>query len=131
MLRYYDMNDYLRGFLMNPPSPEAAPEIKIDVEDSDREYVVTAEIPGVQKNNIHVAIEGNRVSISAQGNQIAEGKDSRALLHGERYRGLRHRTFSLAADVDETRSSAKYEDGILALTLPKRSGAQSKQLNIQ
>ena len=134
-----NMTAFLQGVLarQQAKSQEAIPPIKIDVWEDSRSYIVKAEIPGVQKENIRVAIEGNQVSIATDLNaQASKGAvESKTagltLLHSERYHGAQSRTFALAYEVDEKESQAKYENGILTLTLPKKSGARVKQLSIQ
>jgi HSP20 family protein len=134
-----NMTAFLQGVLARQQTKgqEASSPIKIDVLEDNRSYIVKAEIPGVQKDNIRVAIEGNQVSINTDPNAQAskESVESKAagltLLHSERYRGAQSRTFALAHEVDEKESQAKYENGILTLTLPKKSGARVKQLSIE
>ena len=53
------------------------------------------------------------------------------LLHSERYFGRVSRAFRLGQEIDEARASAKYADGVLELTLPKKAGAVAKQLTVQ
>jgi HSP20 family protein len=134
-----NMTAYLQGVIarQQAKSQEAIPPIKIDVLEDSRAYIVKADLPGAQKENIRVAIEGNQVSIntdlSAQpSKESVESKASGlALLHSERYHGAQSRTFALAHEVDENESQAKYENGILTLTLPKKSSAKVKQLSIE
>jgi HSP20 family protein len=97
----------------------AAPEIKVDVEENDKAYVVKAEIPGVKKEDIDVQIDGNVVSISAESKREKKVEEKGKVIRSERYYGSMLRSFSLAHDVDQAEANAKYTDGILELTLPK------------
>jgi len=129
---FEDMNDFLHGLMLRP-SPrrvEAEAPIKIDVSDDDKEYIVMAELPGLHKDNIHVSIEGRQVTISTQVNKEADEKNGHSLLHSERYHGAQLRTFGVTSEIDETRAEAKYEHGILTLTLPKKSDAQTRNIRI-
>ncbi len=83
------------------------------------------------KEDIHVAIEGNQVSISAEVKNEKEVKEGEKLLRSERYYGSVSRSFSLAQDVDEGAAQAKYKDGVLELTLPKKVVASARKLVIQ
>jgi len=94
-------------------------------------YKVHAEIPGVKKEDIHVSIEGNQVSIGAEVKNEKEVKEGEKLLRSERYYGSVSRAFSLALDVEEGAAQAKYTDGVLELTLPKKVVASAKKLVIQ
>ena len=106
-------------------------QLKIDVTEDDKEYVVHADIPGVQKENIRVDISGNQVSISAKAKTSKEEK-SKNYVCSERYEGNVYRSFRLDCDIDEANAKAKYTDGVLELTLPKLENSQrSKSLTIQ
>ncbi len=119
---------FMRPSQMNPDAPS---EIRVDVSETDKDYQVRAEIPGVKKEDIRVSIDRNFVSISAEVKQEKEEKSGARSLVKEMYYGSASRGFSLAQEVDEAASVAKYEDGVLKLTLPKRKEAASKTLAIQ
>ena len=125
-------DDLFRGFFMRPVRVEGAPEIqiKMDVKEDDKAYTVHAEIPGVKKDNIHVTIDGNQVAISAEVKNEKEVKEGEKVLRSERYYGKVSRAFTVAQDVDEAAAQAKYNDGILELTLPKKMAVKSRRLNI-
>ncbi len=127
------LDDLFRGFLMRPVRFEGQPEvqIKMDVSEDEKAYTVHAEIPGVKKDDIHVNIDGNQVSISAEVRNEKEVKEGETLLRSERYYGSVSRAFSLAQDVDESAAQAKYNEGVLELTLPKKKAASSRKLVIQ
>ena len=105
-------------------------DIRVDVSESDKEYLVSAEIPGAKKEDIRVSIDGNYVSISAEIKKEQEEKHGRSLVR-ETYRGTVSRGFTLASDVDDKTAVAKLEEGVLRLTLPKREGSGSRTLKIQ
>lgn len=105
-------------------------EIRIDVKEADGEYQVQAEMPGVKKDDIHVQIDGNRVAISAEVRRESEQKEGERVLRSERYYGSVGRSFQLASEIDEAAASAKFEDGVLTLTLPKKQAPASKRLQI-
>ncbi len=106
-------------------------DIRVDVVEKDGTFKVRADLPGVKKENINVRIDGNRVQIDAETKDEKEFKgDGGKVLRSERYYGAVSRTFTLAQDVDDTKASAKYEDGVLTLELPKKAGSTSKSLAI-
>jgi HSP20 family protein len=106
-------------------------QIKVDVEEDDKTYKVKAEVPGVKKEDINVQIERNQVSISAESKREKEVKEKGNIVRSERYYGSLFRSFSLAQDIDQAGASAKYTDGILELTLPKKATSETKKLSIQ
>src|SRR3990167_3150805 len=124
--------DVFRGFF-RPVRLEGVAEvqIKVDVKEDDKAYTVHADIPGVKKEDIHVTIEGNQVSISAEKKVEKEEKEGDKVLRSERYHGAVARSFTLSQDVDETKAEAKYSDGVLELTLPKKTTTAGKTLSIQ
>ena len=128
-----DIDDLFKGFFMRPVMFEGQPQmqIKMDVKEDDNAYTVHADIPGVKKDDIHVSIEGNQVSISAETKMEKEEKKGEKVLRSERYVGKVARSFTLAHEVDEAKSQAKYNDGVLELTLPKKAASSAKKLAIQ
>jgi HSP20 family protein len=118
----------MRSFLPDLPTE---PEMKMDVSEDEKAYRVKAEVPGVKKEDIHVAVEGNQVSISAEIKREKEEKKGETVLRSERYYGMQSRSFTLMHDVDQEKAEAKYQDGILELMLPKRNGVATKQLAVK
>ena len=109
---------------------ERAPQIKIDLTEHEGDFAVKAEIPGVRKEDIDVRIEGNQVTITAETKKDKEEKKGGRVLRSERQYGYASRTFTLASAVDETKADAKYQNGVLELTLPKKAGSSSRKLTI-
>jgi HSP20 family protein len=106
-------------------------ELRVEVKESNDEYTVQAEMPGVKKEDIHVQIDGNRVSISAEVKRESEQKEGERVLRSERYYGSVARSFSLASEVDEAAAAARFENGVLMLTLPKKTAPAARRLEIQ
>lgn len=130
---FLDMDDMFNRIMMRPilrGGMEIGPQIKMDVKEADGQYLVNAEIPGVNKDDIHVTIDGNRVSISAEVKQKKEAKEGERVVRCERSYGMASRSFSLADEVDEGKVQAKYNNGVLELTLPKKSGSSRKEIPI-
>lgn len=128
-----DMDDVFNRFMMRPFSRktmEIGPQIKMDVKEADGKYMVKAEIPGVNKNDIHVTVDGNMVSISAEVKQEKEEKEGERVIRSERSYGMASRSFTLADEVDQSKVEAKYNNGVLELTLPKKPGSSSKKITI-
>ena len=121
-----------RQFLRPDRADRAAPQgVRVDVAENDKGYVVFAELPGVKKEEIHVAIEGNQVTIAAEVKREAEPKDGERLLRSERYYGAVYRSFVLPVEIDQDASQAKHADGVLELTLAKRPANLGRKLTIQ
>lgn len=124
-------DDIFRGFFKPVRALRDAPApIKVDVAERPDAYVVHAEIPGVAKEDIQVTVEGNQVTIAAEVKRATGEKEGERVLRSERYYGSVARTFSLGSDLDESKASAKYENGVLTLTLPKKATPATRRLTI-
>lgn len=128
------VDDFFKGFFARPVGLEAEEPVrrmKIEVTEANGEYKVVAELPGVRKEDIQVNIDGDQVSITAETRAEREVKEGERVLHSERHFGKVSRAFRLAQEVDDAKASARYTDGVLELTLPKKAAAAAKQLTIQ
>jgi HSP20 family protein len=130
---FRNMEDFMREFSMMPSlrGMEAEPRIRMDVSETDDAYTVKADIPGVKKEDIKIAVEGNSVSIQAETREEKEEKEGGKVVRSERYCGQQYRSFALPSEVDEDKVQARYENGVLTLSLPKKAGGQRKQISIQ
>jgi len=124
------MLGYPRAFWRDLPQE---PEMKMDVSEDDKMFRVKAEIPGVKKEDIKISIDGNQVSISAEVKKETEEreKNGEKVIRSERYYGNQYRAFTLQQDIDEAASEAKYENGVLELTLPKKATAKVKEIAVK
>ena len=123
-------NEILRPALMWDNGRAEPLPIRVDVRESAEAYSVAAELPGVKKEAIHVQIEGNEVTISAESAR-EDAKDGEKLLRVERFYGKTARRFALPQELDEDKAVAKFNDGVLELTLPKKTAVTGRKLAIQ
>lgn len=116
--------DFLKDFRLRPgfSNLEAEPRIKMDVSETDQGYTVKAEIPGVKKEDVKVAVDGNQITITAETKHETEEKKGEAVVRRERYFGHQSRSFTLAHEIDDSKAVARYQDGVLELSLPKKAG---------
>lgn len=128
----HNMDDWMNRLMgARRPTGMTPLDISIDVSENDRAYTVKAEMPGVRKDDISVQIDGNFVSISAEVKRHTEEKKDEKVLREERYYGAISRAFTLPSEVEQAQAQAQYVNGVLELTLPKRTGVQSRRLVIQ
>jgi HSP20 family protein len=133
------VDDLFKGFLVRPLGFEGRgdagvgqlPRAKVDVAEKNGAYVVTAELPGVRKDDIQVNIDAAQVTIEAEVKREKEASQDERVLHRERVYGKLARSFTLPQEVDESKAEARFRDGVLELTLPKKAAAQRKQISIQ
>ena len=133
LIRRDPLDELFRGFFVRPVElgQTEVPAVKMDVREQEGAYLVHAEIPGVKKEDIHVSVDGAVVSISAERREEKDVKEGERLLRTERYFGKVSRSFQLAQEIDEGRVTARYADGVLELTLPKKTAAEARRITVQ
>lgn len=126
------LNGLLDGFL-RAPAERAATVRAIPFEASEQgdTYVVAADVPGFRKEDIAVEIDGARVTITAANKALRPVVEGERLLYSERVAGRATRSFELGAEIDQARANARYADGVLTLTLPKKVAETRKLLQVQ
>ncbi|HKX38437.1 MAG TPA: Hsp20/alpha crystallin family protein [Burkholderiales bacterium] len=124
--------DFGKGFWVKPYAMPAETELtmKIDVKEDDKAFSVKADIPGVKKEDIQVDVDEDHVSVRAEAKQEKEEKKGEKVVYSERSYGMVSRSFSLPAAVDAKGAKAEYKDGVLSLTLPKKSNGSAKRIAI-
>ena len=124
--------ELFRGFLAPSRATAGTPtiDVRIDVRETAGAYTVSAEMPGVTRDDIQVQIDGNRVAISAEVRRESEAREGERVLRSERGYGTMSRSFALASELDDAAATARYENGVLVLTLPKKAVAGARKLTI-
>lgn len=114
-------------------APSAAAESlwpKIDVEETEKAYIVTAEVPGLDEKGIELNLRENLLTIS--GEKREERHDQkRGAAYAERFYGEFKRTIPFEVEVDEDKVDAKFKNGLLTITLPKSQKAETKARRIE
>jgi HSP20 family protein len=102
----------------------------VDITEDDKEYLVTAELPQVRKENVKVTLENGILSIS--GERKFEKEEKGKKYHRiERSHGSFLRSFDLPDDADANKVDAKFSDGILSVHVGKSESSQPKQIEIK
>jgi HSP20 family protein len=130
------VDDLFKGFFVRPVGYDAraaydAPRLKVEVTEKNGAYLVTADLPGVKKEDIHVDIDGAQLTLTAEVKREKEAAEGERVLHSERVFGKVSRSFTLPQELDEAKAEAKFRDGVLELTLPKKAAAARKAITIQ
>jgi HSP20 family protein len=112
-------------------APALATRARLEVSERDNAYEIRAELPGAKREDIAVDIDGAWVSISAKTDTQSEKKDGTKLLYTERSQESYARTFELPQPVDANEAGAKFENGVLTLTLPKKNGPKTTRVAIK
>jgi len=120
------LSGLLDGFLRAPVRA-----IPFEASEQGDTYVVAADVPGFRKEDIAVEIDGARVTITAANKAERPTVEGERLLYSERVAGRATRSFELGAEIDQARANARYADGVLTLTLPKKVAETRKLLQVQ
>ncbi len=102
----------------------------LDVTESDTAYTLSFDLPGLSKDQLKVTVQGRRVSLEASAAATNEAKEGERVIYRERSAVHYARTVSLPAEVDQATSTAKFENGVLTLTLAKRVPTGATQISI-
>ena len=133
LVRSFDrlFDESLDRFFVSVPNGAASKRSPaLDVAESEQAYTVTLDLPGVAKDDVKVSIEGRKVSIEAKSSKANERKDGDRVLVRERAASTFARSFVLPVELDQERSNAKLEHGVLTLELAKRSNTSVKQITV-
>lgn len=109
---------------------DAASTPALDVSEDDKAYHVSVDMPGVAKEAVKVRVEGRRVHIETATAEAATPTDGSRVLYRERRAASYARSFALPAELDPAQSTARFENGVLTLTLVKRVAEDGGQLTI-
>jgi HSP20 family protein len=111
-----------------------AEDMRLDIEENEREYRVKAEMPGVRKEDVQVTVDGTLLAIRARAGgarRDAKADDGRRSLVSELRHGEFSRAVRLSHEIEEKKVHARLEDGILSLTCPKRASGKQTLVAIQ
>jgi len=127
-----DFEDFFRNFGLRPRWNEMAiaPDVRINVAETDVAYRVEAEIPGVDKSDIDVQVHGDQVSITAEVKRETKEKEGEREIFTERSFGQVYRSFTLPGEVDSDKAAAHYENGVLTLQLPKKHNGNGRKVTV-
>jgi len=102
----------------------------VDIQETDNEYIVKAELPEVKKEDVKVTVENGILALQGERKQEKEEKGKK--FHRiERSYGSFLRTFTVPLDTDETKVAADFKDGILRVHLPKTEKPRPKAIDVR
>lgn len=104
---------------------------RLNVTETEKAFEVEAEMPGVKKEDVKVAIENQRVTIEGESRHEEEQREGENVIYTERSARKYVRSFVLPTEVDDANAQARMEDGVLKLTLPKKQASSAKRLTVQ
>jgi len=102
----------------------------LDVSEDDKTYTVKLDVPGVAKEDLQVSIEGRRVSVQAETKSAEEQKDGARAVYRERRAQSFARTFTLPVELSSVDATAKLENGVLTLVVPKLAARTAARIAV-
>ncbi|MCB1669179.1 MAG: Hsp20/alpha crystallin family protein, partial [Pseudomonadales bacterium] len=104
---------------------------RVDIKELDDHYEVTAELPGVKKEDVHITLEDGILSLEAEASQEDKEEENGKVIRQERRYGKYRRSFNLGGNVHEEDISASFENGVLKLKAPKAKEETPVQRRIE
>ena len=132
---FYDLDKFFDDFWApsrrsnEPVDTFFAP--RVDIKERDDHYEVTAELPGVNKEDVHITLEDGILSLEAETRQEDKEEENGKVIRQERRYGKYRRSFNLGGNVHEEDISASFENGVLKLTAPKAKEETPVQRRIE
>lgn len=126
-------DDLFPSFAVRPmwrSAESSTPDMPVDVTEDDKAYTVKAELPGVEKKDIEVTVEGSQLSIGAEVKRETRSDADQDIVV-ERVYGRVYRSFTLPTEVDGDAVQAQYNNGVLSLTLPKRTSGDARKITVR
>ncbi|MCE5248845.1 Hsp20/alpha crystallin family protein [bacterium] len=134
LLRGPSLDDFVEKFFYGWPRYEGASDVtwspRVDINETDKDLVIDAELPGIDKKDVKVEVKDNLLTISGERKQEKKTEDAECC-RLERHYGKFERSFALSDTVDTGKISAKYKDGVLTVTLAKTEKALPKEISVE
>jgi HSP20 family protein len=125
------MDEMMRQSKGNPPSFAGSRQFpSVDVKEEDGEIEVSAEVPGMNPEDIEVSIDGDTLTIRGE-KRFEEEEKKDKYTRVERSYGSFYRSFRLPTSIDQDKVTAKYDKGVLKLMLPKSEAATARKIAIE
>ncbi len=125
----FDIEGLFETFLNDSIYPLIGGNMRVDIRENENEYILEAELPGVKREDINIEIRDNELSISVKKSEEMSLGDEN-YLRRERRMASASRTFPVE-NILEDKVTARFEDGILTIILPKKEPGKKKRRQIQ
>ena len=126
-----DMDRLFDGLWSDGAAPrEAVWRPSVDIAETDHDFVLTADLPGIAREDLDLTVVDGRLTIKGQRRRESDSKEGN-VHRVERAYGTFTRAFDLPAAVDPETVAATYKDGVLTVTVPKAEEARPKQIEVK
>ncbi|KUO73980.1 MAG: heat-shock protein Hsp20 [Clostridia bacterium BRH_c25] len=124
----FNIDSFIENFFDDPFMPAlftGDAQIRVDIKENEKEYIVEADLPGVKKEEINIELNNDRLTIS-----VARNEEKENYIRKERRSGSYCRSFHVE-NVVEDKISAKFENGVLSMVLPKKESGENRKNRIE
>jgi len=118
------------GWARSLPRTDAPLRPAMDASEDDKAYTLSFDLPGITREQVEVTIEGRELRVEAKADDAAPGEGAR-VLRRERQTPRYARRLELGSEVDAEAASARFANGVLTLTLPKRQPAGARKVEVR
>jgi len=125
-----ELDHFFTGPIQRTGTWEGALHPEIEVEENEKEYILTADLPGMRKDDFNISVEGSHVTLSGERKVEAQKKD-KGYHYCERRYGSFSRSLTLPRDIKADEVKAAYKDGVLQVTLPKSEKDRVKKIDVE
>ena len=131
---YYPMastfDRFFENFFEDEKAEENVRSMMIDLVENEKDYQILADLPGIDKKDVHIAVEDNNLVIEAKQSEKKEEKKG-SYYRCERYSGNYKRSITLTEKCDASSIEAKFNNGVLTITIPKSEPVPAKKIEIK
>ncbi|GGI85961.1 Hsp20/alpha crystallin family protein [Legionella impletisoli] len=124
------LNEVLRPFNFEEEAETTLWSPAVDIREEKDKYIVKADIPGVEKDDIHLSLENNMLTIKGE-RRYEKKEEKEGFSRIERVQGQFYRRFALPETTDESKIKASYKKGVLEVTIPKKANEKAKKINVK
>lgn len=124
------LNQFLRPFEEESTAEATLWSPAVDIQEKNDKYIVTADLPGIEKENIHLSLENNVLTIRGE-RHYEKAEKQEGFAFRERAEGRFYRRFTLPEATDESKVKAKYKKGVLEIVIPKRQNTKAKSIEVR
>ncbi|QLZ69951.1 Hsp20/alpha crystallin family protein [Legionella sp. PC1000] len=131
---YNELGSFLDNFFRGQSSDSSIVDTStwttpVDIKEEKERFLVLADIPGVNKDDIQISLEHNILTLRGE-RHFEKTENKNGYTRIERSQGQFYRRFSLPQTADDTKISAKYKQGVLEISIPKKEMAVEKKIDI-
>ncbi len=125
-----DFNNWNSNNLYNIEEDSVAWSPRVDVKETKNDYIVTADLPGLKKEDIKISVNDNVLTIKGE-RKVEKTEDEKDYYYHERLYGNFSRSFTLPNEVKAEEIQANYKDGVLDIKLPKTEKVKPREIEIK